>query len=53
MSRKLQVFWMVTLVTLVVASVAHAQGRRFRGGMTLISVAANEAAQKDAGIATD
>ena len=53
MARKLQVFLMFTLVTLVVASVAHAQGRRFRGGTTLISVAANEAVQKDAGIATD
>ena len=56
MSRKLQVFWMVTLVTLVVVSVAHAQqGRRgrFGGGTDLFRVAANEAVQKDVGIATD
>ena len=53
MSRKLQLLGIVALVTLMMASVANAQGRRFGGGTNLISVAANEAVQKDAGIATD
>jgi hypothetical protein len=44
---------MVVLATLVIANVAQAQRRGGRGGTNLISVAANEAVQKEIGIATE
>ena len=55
MARKLQVFSAVALVTLMIASVAHAQGRgfgRFRRG-DLFRLAAHETVQKELGVATE